>query len=147
MLRFALISIAVVLTLIACSATDTQLERYAERFTAPAIAITAEQLYRKYKQAPDTSEDNYAGRRLTVTGTIEEITDDSDFEPTVHFDICDADDRFCSDYLIAEFSESRRAVVESWRPKQEITVTCYVPPVEDGFSLYVVVELRICQPH
>ena len=141
MFKFMLISFAVVLTMLACTATDTQLERYAERFTAPAISITADQLYREYKQDPETAENNYAGRRLTVTGTIEEITDDSDFEPTVHFDICQAD--YCFDDLIAEFSETRRTAV-AWRPDEEITVTCYVP-VEGGFSLSVV-ELRMCQP-
>ena len=143
MIKLMLLSFAVALALLACTATDTQLERYAERFIAPAIAITAEQLFREYKQDPETAEDNYAGRRLTVTGTIEEITDDTDFEPTVHFDICETD--FCFDDLIAEFSEGRRASVEAWQPRQEITVTCYVP-VEGGFSLSVV-ELRMCQPH
>ena len=143
MLKFVpLVIIAVLLTHLACTATDTQLARYAERSTAPAIAITADQLFREYKQDSETAEDNYAGRRLTVTGMVEEITDDSDFEPTIHFDICKTE--FCFDDLIAEFSESRRAVVEAWRPGQEITVICYVP-VEGGFSLSVV-ELRMCQP-
>ncbi len=142
MLKFALLIIAIPAVLLACTATDTQLERYAERFTAPAISITADQLYREYQRDPDTAEDNYAGRRLTVTGAIQEITDDRDFEPAVYFDICESD--FCWDDLIAEFSESRRVTVEAWKPGQEITVTCYVP-IESGFSLSVV-ELRMCQP-
>ena len=142
MLKFGLFSITILATLLACTATDTQLERYAERFTAPAISITADQLYREYQRDPETAEDNYAGRRLTVTGEIQEITDDSDFEPVIYFDICESD--FCWEDMIAEFSESRRAKVEAWRPGQKITVTCYVP-VEGGFSLSVV-ELRMCQP-
>ena len=142
MLKIGLFSIAILATLIACTATDTELERYAERFTAPAISIAADQLYREYKRDPSTSEANYAGRRLTVTGMILEIKDDDDFEPMAHFDICESD--FCFDDLIAEFSEGRRAVVEAWRPGQQITITCYVP-VEGGFSLSVV-ELRMCQP-
>ena len=145
MLKMGLAFLLLALTIAACTASDTQMERYAERFVSPPITVAADDLFREYSRDSEQAKIRYAGRRLIVSGAIHELRDDDDFEPVLEFAVCPPE-TFCFEGLVAQFSERRREVVQDWRPGQVVTLLCYVP-AEEGFSLDSVVELRICQPY
>ena len=145
MLKTGLIFLLLAAALMACTASDTQMERYAEKFVSPPITVSAEELFREYSRDPEQASLGYAGHRLIVSGTVHEVRDDDDFEPVVEFSVCPPD-TYCFEGLVAQFSEKRREVVQAWLPGQDVTVLCYVP-VEEGFAFDSVVELRICQPY
>ncbi|MYD36116.1 MAG: hypothetical protein F4X20_03695 [Dehalococcoidia bacterium] len=130
---------------VACTATDTQIERWASKFAQPAIEVTADELYRDYVRDGETATDTYEGRRVRITGTVFEIRDDDDFEPVVEFDV--GQDAFAFQSLIAQFAERHRDYLETLDVDDEITTVCYVP-VEDmaTFDFESVTSLRMCQP-
>ena len=139
----ALVSIFVVN--VACDASDTKMERWAEKFTQPAIHVTAEQLYKEFSRDDETANDRYSGRRVLVTGTVFEVREDDDFEPVIEFDV--GQDEWSFETLIAQFAEAHRPQVESWLLGDAISIVCYIP-VEDfsDIDFESVTPLRMCQP-
>ncbi len=148
MIKIGLVLLLVATTLVACTASDTQMERYAEKFVSPPITVAAKQLFIEYARDPEQAALQYAGHRLIISGTVHEIRDDNDFEPIIEFDVCEPDS-FCFEGLVAQFSERRRQVVTAWQRGQEVTLLCYIPVDEGlgGFSVDSVVALRMCQPY
>ena len=122
------------------------MERWASKFTQPAIEVTALDLFKEYSRDSETAKLKYDGRRVLVSGKVEEINDDDDFEPRVEFDVCPPDN-YCFDGIVAQFAERHRDVVYSWNAGDEIAVLCYIPvdalSVTDWDSK---VPLRMCQP-
>ena len=129
----------------ACSATDTQMERWAGLFTQPAIEVGAEQLYREYVRDEETAADIYEGRRVRLTGTVYAVADDDDFEPTVEFNV--GQDEWTFTTLVAHFAEGHRSAVDAWSIGAVISAVCYVP-IEDfaPIDFDSVVPLKMCQP-
>ena len=141
----ALASIVVLVFIVACDASDAQMERIAVQFTQPAIEVTAEQLYREFSRDPDTASDRYEGRRVQLTGEVFEVRDDDDFEPVVELDV--GQDEYTFQSLIAQFADRHRSVVESWRVGQQVSMVCYIPSEEmAAFDFESVASLRMCQP-
>ncbi len=145
--RVGLLSTVLLATagLLACSATDTQMERWASKFTQPAIEVTALDLFKEYTRDSETAQLKYDGRRVLLSGTVEEVNEDDDFEPRVEFDVCPDD--YCFDGIVGQFAERHRDVVYSWKAGEDITVLCYIPV--DDFSITdwdSKVPLRMCQP-
>lgn len=133
------------LFLAACSVSDTKMERWAEKFTQPAIEVTATQLYREFKQDDEMAEARYSGRRVRVDGQVSEVRDDDDFEPVVEFNV--GQDQWSFDGLVAQFAEGHRSKVTSWRTGTSIAVVCYIPEDEiRDLDFDSVVPLRMCQP-
>ena len=137
---------------VACDASDTKMERWAVKFTEPAIEVTAEQLYREFVQDDETAAQLYSGRRVLLNGTVFEVRDDDDFEPVVEFAV--GQDEWTFEGLVAQFAESRRAEVEAWEIGDEVSMMCYIPIDEfgivdfgivDSFTMSVA-QLRMCQP-
>ena len=140
--------VALVLVLafgVACTASDTKMERWAVKFTQPAIEVTAEQLYREFSRDDETAMNQYGGRRVRVTGTVFEVREDADFEPVVEFDV--GQDEFAFESLVGQFAEGHRTQVESWKKGDSVTLVCYIPIEEFGdFDFESVTPLRMCQP-
>ena len=129
----------------ACDASDTKMERWATKFTQPAIEATAEQLYKEFSRDDETANDRYAGRRIRVTGTVFEVREDDDFEPVVEFDV--GQDEYSYDSLVGQFAEGHRAVVEAWRKGDTVSMVCYIPVEDFGdYDFESVTPLRMCQP-
>ncbi len=138
------LSLAVALGM-ACDASDTKLERWALKFTQPAIDVTAEQLYKEFVRDDETAAEQYSGRRVRITGVVFDVRDDNDFEPVVELDV--GQDQFTFESLVAQFSEGRRPDVESWIKGDMISMLCYIPVEALGaFDFDSVVPLRMCQP-
>ena len=139
----ALVSILVLN--VACDASDTKMERWVEKFTQPAIQVTAEQLYKEFSRDDETAKNRYSGRRVLVTGTVFEIREDDDFEPVIEFDV--GQDEWSFESLVAQFAEVHRTQVESWLFGDVISIVCYIP-VEDfgAIDFESVTPLRMCQP-
>ena len=56
--------LALILALVlsaACDASDTKMERWAVKFTQPAIEVTAEQLYKEFLRDDETATEQYSG--------------------------------------------------------------------------------------
>ena len=141
-----LIFILVLVTVVAgCTASDTKVERWALKFTKPAVEVTAEQLYKEFSRDDETAENKYSGRRVSITGKVLEVRDDKDFEPVVEFDV--GQDEFAFSTLVAQFAERHRTEVESWNKGDTISTVCYIP-VSDlaDISFDSVISLRMCQP-
>ena len=133
------------LGLLACTATDTEMERWGSKFTQPPIEVTALDLFKEYSRDSETAQLKYDGRRVLVSGVVEAVNDDDDFEPRVEFDVCQTS--YCFDGIVAQFAERHRAVVYSWRAGNRITVLCYVPVEEFSVTDWdSKVPLRMCQP-
>lgn len=129
----------------ACDASDTKMERWAAKFTQPAIEVTAEQIYREFSRDDETAKQLYSGRRLRVTGTVFEVGEDDDFEPVIKFDV--GQDEWGFEGLIAQFAERHRTEVESWEKGDVVSLVCYVPVEAFGdFDFESVTPLRMCQP-
>ena len=129
----------------ACTASDTKMERWAVKFTQPAIEVEAEQLYKEFSRDDETANEEYSGRRVHLTGTVLEVRDDDDFEPVVEFDV--GQDEWSFDSLIAQFAEGHRAVVEAWGEGEVVSVVCYIPVEEFGdIDFDSITPLRMCQP-
>ncbi len=130
---------------VACDASDTKMERWAVKFTQPAIEVTAEQLYREFARDDETAMEQYSGRRVHLTGTIFEVREDDDFEPIVEFDI--GQDEWSFQSLVAQFAEGHRIEVDSWQKGDVVSMVCYIPVEEFGvFDFESVTPLRMCQP-
>ncbi len=142
------VSLVIVLALaltVACDASDTKMERWAEKFTQPAVEVTAEQLYREFSRDDETATAQYSGRRLRITGAVFEVREDDDFEPVVEFNVGQDEWSFTS--LVAHFAERHRTKVESWQQGDMIQVVCYIPVEEFGtLDFESVTPLRMCQP-
>ena len=140
--------LALILALVlsaACDASDTKMERWAVKFTQPAIEVTAEQLYKEFSRDDETAAEQYSGRRLRVTGTVFEVRDDDDFEPVVEFDV--GQDEWSFQSLVAQFAEGHRTEVESWEVGKAVSMVCYIPIEGFGsFDFESVTPLRMCQP-
>ena len=130
------------LGLLACGATDTQMERIASKFTQPAIEVTALDLFKEYSRDSEAAKLKYEGRRVLVSGTVEDVYDDENFEPTVAFDVCRTD--YCFEGIVAQFAERHRDVVYSWTSRDDVQVLCYIPI--DDFAWPSAASLRMCQP-
>lgn len=134
-----------VLISIACTASDTQMERWAEKFTQPAIEVTAVDLYRAFVRDDETAKQRYSGHRLRITGTVFEVREDDDFEPVVEFDVGQGEWSFES--LVAQFAERHRTEVASWSKGRTMSVVCYIPVDEfSDLAFDSVTPLRMCQP-
>lgn len=148
MIRHTTAGLVMMLVLVlsaACDASDTKMERWAEKFTEPSIEVTAQQLYREFTRDDETASEQYSGRRLRVTGAVYEVRDDDDFEPVVEFDV--GQDEWTFSSLVAHFAERHRTEVESWEKGDAISVVCYNPVEEFGsFDFESVTPLRMCQP-
>ena len=130
---------------IACTATDTQMERWGEKFTQPAIEVTAVELYRAFVRDSETANQQYSGYRLRITGTVAEVREDDDFEPVMEFDV--GQDEWSFQSLVAQFAERHRAEVTSWNKGRSVSVVCYLPVEDFGdFAFDSVTSLRMCQP-
>lgn len=128
-----------------CTASDTKVERWAVKFTEPAIEVEAWYLYRDFVRDDETAEDKYAGRRVSITGVVLEVRDDEDFEPVVEFNVGQGEYAFTT--LIAQFAEGHRTEVESWKKGDTVSMVCYIPvPDFADISFDSVVSLRMCQP-
>ena len=129
----------------ACTATDTEIERWAEKFTQPAIEVTADTLYREYVRDEETAIDTYSGRRVRLSGTVFETRDDDDFEPVVEFDVGQGEYSYQS--LVAQFAERHRDYLKTLTVGSEVSIVCYIP-VEAiaSYDFDSVVSLRMCQP-
>ena len=140
-----LVLVLVLVSSMACDASDTKMERWAVKFTQPAIEVTAEQLYKEFSRDDKTASEQYSGRRVRVTGTVFEVREDDDFEPVVEFDVGQEEWSFQS--LVAQFAEGHRTEVEAWGKDDVVSMVCYVP-VEDFGTLDFesVTPLRMCQP-
>lgn len=143
--RIGLASALFLLLSVACDASDTKMERWAQKFAQPALEVTAEQLYREFSRDDETARNHYGGRRVLVTGQVHEVREDDDFEPVVEFDV--GQDLYAFQTLLGEFAERHRSTVESWNSGDQISIVCYIP-VEDfgAFSFESVTPLRMCQP-
>ena len=129
----------------ACDASDTKMERWATKFTQPAIEVTAESLYREFVQDDETAKDQYSGRRVRLTGAVFEVRDDDDFEPVVELDV--GQDEWSFSSLVAHFAERHRTEVEAWTKGNVVSMVCYIPVEDFGtFDFESVTPLRICQP-
>ena len=143
-LAVMLILLALVWSL-ACDASDTKMERWAVKFTEPAIDVSAEQLYREFTRDDETAEDTYSGRRVRVSGVVFEVRDANDFEPVVEFDV--GQDEWAFESLVAQFAEGHRTIVTSWAKGDEVSMVCYIPIDEfDSMDFDSVASLRMCQP-
>lgn len=140
-----LVLIVVLLLSSGCDASDTKMERWAAKFTQPAIEVSAEQLYIEFSRDDETAAAQYSGRRVRVTGTVFEVRDDDDFEPVVEFDV--GQDDFSFQSLVGHFAERHRNKVEAWKKGDVVALVCYVP-VEDfgAIDFESVTPLRMCQP-
>lgn len=128
-----------------CTASDTKVERWADKFTQPAVEVTAIELYKEYLRDDETANDKYAGRRVIVTGAVLEVRDDEDYEPVLEFNV--GQDTYTFTSLIAQFAERHRGEVEGWNRGKKVSVVCYVPVKEMAdISFDSVVSLRMCQP-
>ena len=140
--------LALILVLVlsaACDASDTKMERWAVKFTQPAIEVTAEQLYKEFVRDDETAADQYSGRRVRVTGTVFEVREDDDFEPVVEFDV--GQDEWSFQSLVGQFAEGHRTEVESWEKGDLVSMVCYVPVEDFGDTDFEsVTPLRMCQP-
>ena len=129
----------------ACDASDTKMERWATKFTQPAIEATAEQLYKEFSRDDETAKDQYSGRRVRVTGTVFEVREDDDFEPVVEFDV--GQDEYSFQSLLGQFAEGHRTMVESWKKGDAVSMVCYIPVEDFGdIDFESVTPLRMCQP-
>ena len=138
------LTLALVLS-VACTASDTKMERWAVKFTQPAIEVTAEQLYKEFSRDDEAAMEQYSGRRVRVTGTVSEVREDDDFEPVMEFDVGQGEFSFQS--LVAQFAEGHRAEVESWEKDDVVSMVCYVPVEDFGdIDFESVTPLRMCQP-
>ncbi len=130
---------------VACDASDTKMERWATKFTQPAIEVTAESLYREFVRDDETAKEQYSGRRVRLTGTVLEVREDDDFEPVVEFDV--GQDEWSFQSLVAHFAERHRTEVESWTKGNAVSMVCYIPVEEFGtIDFESVTPLRMCQP-
>ncbi len=128
----------------ACDQSDTEMERWARKFTQPAIQVTATELYREYTRDDYAAAERYSGRRLRVTGVVYEVRDDFHFEPLVELDVGKSE---WDIGLTAHFAERHRTEVESWERGDEIALVCYNPLMEFGnYDPESVTPLRMCQP-
>ena len=128
----------------ACDASDSEMERWARKFTQPAIEVTAVDLYREFTRDYQAAADLYSGRRLHVTGTVLEVREDLHFEPVMEFDVGKPE---WDTGLTAHFAERHRAAVESWAAGDAVALVCYNPLEEFGiFDSDSVTPLRMCQP-
>ncbi len=144
MTKTLVLALLVATLLLACNATDTEMERMAELFVQPAISVSADELFKQYTQDSAIAHREYGGRRVAVTGIVAEVQDDSDLEPLVKFEVCPTGS--CFTELAAQFSEKHRSIVHDWSSGDQITVVCYIP-TEEGLDWNSVVALRICQPY
>lgn len=129
----------------ACDASDTKMERWATKFTQPAIDATAEQLFTEFSRDDETANDQYSGRRIRITGKVFEVREDDDFEPVVEFDV--GQDEYSFQSLLAQFAEGHRTTVEAWEKGDIVTMVCYIPVEDFGdFNFKSVTPLRMCQP-
>ena len=130
---------------VACDASDTKMERWAIKFAQPAVDVTAEQLYKEFVRDDETASEQYSGRRVRITGVVFQVRDDDDFEPVVELDV--GQDEWSFNSLVAQFSEGRRAAVESWVKGDAVSMVCYIPVGDLAtFDFDSVVSLRMCQP-
>ena len=138
------LTLALVLS-VACTASDMKMERWAVKFTQPAIEVTAEQLYKEFSRDDEAAMEQYSGRRVRVTGTVSEVREDDDFEPVMEFDVGQGEFSFQS--LVAQFAEGHRAEVEPWEKDDVVSMVCYVPVEDFGdIDFESVTPLRMCQP-
>ena len=129
----------------ACDASDTKMERWALKFTQPAVEVTAEQLYKEFSRDDETAKEHYSGRRVRVTGAVFEVREDADFEPVVEFEV--GQDEWSFQSLMAQFAEGHRTEVESWEKGDVVSMVCYVPVEAFGsIDFESVTPLRMCQP-
>ena len=129
----------------ACTATDTKMERWATKFTQPALEITADELYRGFSRDDETAKEQYGGHRVRITGTVYEVRDDDDFEPVMEFDV--GQDQWSFQSLVAQFAEGHRSTVESWSKGDQVSMVCYIPVDEfSDIAFDSVTPLRMCQP-
>ena len=140
------LGLALVLALnMACDASDTKMERWAVKFTQPAIEVAVDELYKEFVRDDETANQKYSGRRVRVTGTVFEVRDDDDFEPVVEFDV--GQDQFSIQSLVAQFAEGHRSEVESWGKGDVVSMVCYIPVEAFGnYDFESVTPLRMCQP-
>ena len=148
MIRLMTICLAMAFSLaviLACDVSDTKMERWAEKFTQPAVQVSAHDLYREFVRDDETALGKYSGRRVLVSGTVFEVRDDDDFEPVVEFDV--GQDYLTFERLNAQFAERHRPEVSTWSKGASISVVCYIP-IEDlgDYDFESVTPLRMCQP-
>ena len=139
------VTLLLVLSVACSNASDTKMERWAVKFSQPAIEVTAEQLYKEFSRDDEMAAEQYSGRRVRVTGTVFEVREDDDFEPVVEFDV--GQDEWSFQSLVAQFAEGHRTEVESWEVGEVVSMVCYIPIEEFGnFDFESVTPLRMCQP-
>jgi hypothetical protein len=85
----------------------------------PEISVTASELYRDYDANEVAADSRYRGRRLAVSGTVEEIR--KDFLDNTILDL-DTPNRFSS--VRAELDDSQTTMAESLSKGTLITVVC-----------------------
>ena len=128
----------------ACDASDTEMERWARKFTQPAIEVAAVDLYRHFTRDYYAAADLYSGRRLHVTGMVLEVREDFHYEPVMEFDVGKPEWEIG---LTAHFAERHRLEVESWAAGDAVSLVCYNPLEEFGnYDPESVTPLRMCQP-